>query len=132
MSTIAWTDALNIGVGFMDLEHQSAVDCINTMAKATGEELREAMDIFYDHCVEHFAHEEDMMRNSQFFAFEVHRKEHRRVLDELDDVRARLADGQEAELREYFSSILPNWFVRHRNSMDLAAATFARQMGYTG
>jgi len=132
MSTIAWTDALNIGDDFMDLEHQVAVDTINTMAKASGEELRQALDIFYHHCVEHFAHEEEMMRNSQFFAYEVHKDEHARVLNELQEVRDYLADGQVDALKEYFQTTLPNWFVRHRNSMDLAAATYARQMGYTG
>lgn len=44
-------------------------------------------------------------------------------------VAQRLAAGDLAWARDYVAAVLPEWFLNHRNTMDLVTANFARMHG---
>lgn len=130
-SVIRWSDALLVGIEFVDLDHQEAVEAINRMAAMAcdGGALLGDAEAFRDHCAEHFSREEAMMRKVGFFAIDPHCGEHGRVLAELDDILARLRAGEDC--RDYFTEALPQWFLEHRATMDFVTADFARERGWS-
>lgn len=128
MSVLDWNAGLNVGVGFMDADHQEAAHQINALAQANGAERVELLGHFITHCREHFAREEEMMKLTGFFAAACHGDEHARVLAELDAVLAKLKNGDAQD--SYFSQGLPAWLLNHRNTMDFVTAEFAQKAGY--
>ncbi|RAU21766.1 hemerythrin [Paramagnetospirillum kuznetsovii] len=130
-SVIRWSDALLLGVDFVDHDHQEAVETINRMAALAvdGKDLTAEMTAFRQHCQEHFAREEDMMARTGFFAIEPHSDEHHRVLAEADGIIAKLRAGESC--LDYFTEALPQWFLEHRATMDFVTADFARERGWT-
>ncbi|MGE5505484.1 MAG: bacteriohemerythrin [Actinomycetota bacterium] len=127
---ISWTDDMKLGIAFQDDDHREAVDMINALAQATGDDLLGLCRHFLTHCEEHFGREDEMMRQTGFFALVPHSGEHARVLDELRQVVANLEAGDPQP--DYFRQALPAWFRGHLESMDAVTANFARQRGFTG
>lgn len=128
MSVLEWHAGLNVGVGFMDDDHAVAAGQINALAEAGPAERIELLRAFLDHCRHHFAREEEMMRQTGFFALGCHQGEHERVLAELEDVLAKLEAGDAQD--GYFTKDLPNWLMIHRNTMDFVTAEFAMKAGF--
>lgn len=128
MAGLAWHDGLAVGVGFMDADHAAAAAHINALAAAALPERIELMGHFLAHCREHFAREEEMMRQTGFFALGCHQGEHRRVLAELEAVLAAMQAGDPQDA--YFTRDLPDWLLIHRNTMDFVTANFARDNGW--
>ncbi len=128
MAVLEWHEGLNVGVGFMDDDHAEAAALINELAEASGVARVEALRHFIDHCREHFAREEELMKATGFFALGCHAGEHQRMLAELADILSRIEAGQ--VLDDYFRRELPGWLMIHRNTMDAVTAQFARQAGY--
>jgi hemerythrin len=130
-SVIRWTDALLVGVDFIDRDHQDAVEAINRMAAACHDGLPVLADLeaFRHHCALHFGREEEMMRQVDFFALEPHSGEHERVLAEMDRIAEQLRAGEAC--LAYFAEDLPQWFLEHRATMDFVTAEFARNRGWT-
>lgn len=130
MAVLDWTKELDVGVAFMDHDHEEAAAAINAMAEAAGDGRIELMERFIAHCRDHFGREEAMMKAVGFFALGCHAGEHQRMLAELDHVLAKLKNGE--QLDEYFTRELPGWLMNHRNTMDFVTADFARRAGYEG
>lgn len=130
-SVIRWSDALLVGIEFIDHDHQEAVEIINHMAAKAyeGGDLRGDLEAFRHHCAEHFGREEALMRQVGFFATTPHTAEHVRVLAEMDTLLTRLEAGEDC--RSYFTEILPQWFLDHRATMDFVTADFARERGWS-
>lgn len=117
-----------LGVGFVDHDHEEAVEAINRLAAAPPAERLDLARAFVDHCVAHFGREEAMMERTAFFALEPHRGEHHRVLGELAGVLARLEAGDPCD--DYFAVTLPQWFLEHRATMDYVTSDFALERGW--
>lgn len=130
MSVLQWHDGLAVGIGFMDADHEVAAAQINALAAAAPQQRIVLLRDFIAHCRDHFAREEEMMRQTGFFAHGCHQGEHHRVLAELDEVLAALEAGDPQE--NYFSRDLPGWLMTHRNTMDFVTADFARSKDYEG
>ena len=128
MSVLSWHAGLNVGIGFMDGDHEIAAAQINALAGAAAAERPALLRAFLEHCREHFGREEEMMRQTGFFALACHAEEHSRVLAELEAVLNRLEAGEAQD--GYFAQALPQWLLNHRNTMDFVTAEFARKAGY--
>lgn len=129
MAALDWHEGLNVGVGFMDHDHEEAAALINALADAEGAAARiPVMEQFIGHCRDHFGREERMMEQTGFFAHGCHAGEHQRMLIELADVLEKLKGGQ--SLDDYFRRELPLWLMNHRNTMDFVTAEFARKAGW--
>lgn len=125
-----WTGELEVGLPAIDEDHRAFVEGLNAASTASDAEFPARFAALAAHTQEHFAHEEEIMAATGFFAIEMHKAEHRRVLAEAQQVAARLAAGDLAAARAYVVEVLPEWFLNHRNTMDLVTAMFAKQQGY--
>lgn len=130
MAALDWNEDLNVGVTFMDADHAEAAAQINAMAIADALGRLVLLRHFIEHCAEHFSREEEMMRQTGFFAFVCHQGEHQRVLAELATILAKLEAGEAQD--GYFVQALPAWLRNHRDTMDFVTAEFALKAGYAG
>lgn len=128
MTVLEWHAGLNVGIGFMDDDHEVAAGQINALAEAALPQRLDLARDFLDHCRHHFAREEEMMKATGFFASGCHQGEHERVLAELQAVVAKLEAGDPQDA--YFTKSLPEWLMIHRNTMDFVTAEFARNAGW--
>jgi hemerythrin len=127
---VDWTEALKVGVEAIDTDHEMFVAELNAAAAAPDTDLPMRFAELVEHTRAHFAREETIMDATGFFAADVHKAEHRRVLAEAERIADRLDAGDLASARAYLAADLPAWFLQHRNTMDLVTASFARQHGY--
>ena len=127
MALIDWTDDLKVGQDFMDDDHEAFVDLLNRLAVADDATFPALFGDLLHHTEEHFAREEELMTRTGFFAFDCHKGEHTRVLNEMRHFQGHLQAGRMAMARSYVTEQVPQWFVLHRNTMDAATAAYAAQ-----
>lgn len=129
MTTITWNDELKRGLGFQDEDHEEAVKLMNALHECTDEELPALFDQFLAHTKAHLERENELMDRIAFFATPMHKREHDRVLAEMQHFKDKLGVGDIDAVRHYVQETVPNWFLDHLNSMDTITAQFALQAG---
>lgn len=127
MAALSWSDDLKVGVDVIDEDHKVTVEQIATLLD-TGEDaaFTPLFEAFVKHLAEHFGREEDLMRQTGFFAYACHSGEHQRVMGELHGLLTNAKAGRTALARAYVAEVVPGWFINHRNTMDLVTAEFIR------
>ena len=131
MTNIKWTDDLKRGLTFQDDDHEEAVAVMNALQACSEADLPVLFKQLFDHTKAHLAREDELMDRIGFFAAEVHKGEHVRVLAEMQAFQDKLDAGDIAAVRTYVEKTVPDWFLNHLESMDTATAMFARQKGET-
>ena len=129
MAPITWTNAFKLGLGFQDADHEEAVALMNALQTCSDDALTALFAQHAQHLREHLERENALMERTGFFAIEVHKGEHDRVLAETAAMQAKLDAGDIATVRAYVTDALPNWFINHLESMDTMTAMFAQQQG---
>jgi hemerythrin len=117
-------------LAFMNDDHaeevrllRAAVDALRTGAGAVA--IGAAWAALVDHTRAHFAREEAAMREAAFPPAAVHQAEHERVLAEMAaQFAAYQQSGHSTTLLEYAAHAVPDWFLRHLQSMDYVTARF--------
>jgi len=131
MTLIKWSDELKRGLAFQDDDHEEAVAVMNALQACSEADLPVLFKQLFDHTKAHLAREDELMDRIGFFAAEVHKGEHVRVLAEMQAFQDKLDAGDIAAVRTYVEETVPDWFLNHLESMDTATAMFARQKGET-
>ena len=108
----------NLGVTAIDKDHQDTVDLINNAANASDPELGALMQAAFDHLTDHFAREEKLMDECNFFASHCHKDEHKRVLGEAYQFNQAAQRGNWVLVRAYLTDHFPTWLRQHADSMD--------------
>lgn len=116
---LVWSDAFLLGYGPMDDSHREFVEVVAALAEAPAAELPSRLERVEIHLLEHFGTEDRWMRDSDFPARECHIDEHAAVLRSLSEVKALLAQGNQAIVRR-FSDELMRWFPGHADYLDAA------------
>ncbi len=94
--------------------------------------LNEMLNTWLEHTIEHFEHENELMKKTGFPAYPIHKKEHEIALDRMKKVINTWAKDQDISLiHDYIFSFWPTWFIQHVNTMDMMTAKFAVSTGYT-
>jgi|TARA_B110000046_G_scaffold58699_1_gene65798 hemerythrin len=118
-----------VELDFMNTEHQEAVDIYNKIERDyllhdVDSVINGILDI-QEHCISHFAHEEQVMKNNCYPPLQVHKEAHDRVLMEIDMVVKQLKNHRDlSKIAHYIERGFPNWFSQHLNTMDKMAAEF--------
>lgn len=129
LTTLAWTDSLAVGNAVIDAEHKETVDHLAALAAADETTFPALFAAFARHLRDHLAHEEALMRQYGFPPYPIHKREHDRVRLELEGLEERLAAGDLTQARVYACEVVPEWFIRHKNTMDAATAAWIRSQG---
>ena len=114
----------------MNQVHHRELDILNELYEAIvsgkqEEEISRLFNEFLEDVKEHFAYEEDLMKKTYFFAYECHSGEHRRVLEELENVRETWEKTKNVNfLRNYFENTFKPWIVEHILTMDTVTGEY--------
>ena len=86
-----------------------------------------------EHTRRHFAEEEQVMRETGFPVYEIHKGEHERVLADIEAQVERWMLGRDAQaLRDWLDRAVGTWLVEHVSSMDFVTAAFAEKKLHSG
>lgn len=121
-----WSDRLSLKHQLMDATHQEFVTLCAALAQ-TDDQVKESfitrLDALIEHSIEHFEQENIWMRASNFPPAACHQGEHDAVLQVMQEVRRRFAEG-ECDLGERLAEELPLWFEHHVDTMDNMLAQY--------
>lgn len=130
MSYIAWDDSYEIGVDFIDKEHQVLFSTMNKLINLSEREeksewvCREGIKYLKNHTDSHFEHEEEYMRSVNYSDYEIHKRLH-------DDFRFKTISALEEELEytnfsaesiRHFIGVCIGWVISHTLTEDQAIA----------
>lgn len=119
----------DVALDFMNVEHQEAVDIYNRIERDFKRHDVDAVIAgileIQEHCIQHFAHEEQEMKACHYPPLQVHKQAHDRVLMEIDMVAKQLQDHRTLEkIASYIEHGFPSWFSHHLATMDKITAEF--------
>ncbi len=133
------SDLSPVALDEMNRTHEREVEIIHALHKLiishqagqpVLDDLEKAVDEFARHMEQHFAREEQLMEQSGFPAFHVHKGEHDRVRTELAPVFAAWSEQRDiTPLARYLEDIHPAWAKNHIATMDMMTALFISQSG---
>ena len=129
MSTLQWSETLQLGLSFMDDTHHEFVDLLATVVNADDAELVGAWQALVDHTDDHFAREDRWMHDTRFSSTNCHTTQHQVVLQVMREGVKHGQAGDRAVIRQ-MAHELGVWFPHHAQSMDAALALHLRSVGY--
>ena len=122
MAQIEWTPAFSIGNAAIDQEHELLIGQINRLYNQLSLPMDsmaiEAMlsDIQADISA-HFALEELLMQEAGFEEFEIHKKDHERLLDQIQDMIFHFTEDP-VQGKELLANRMSDWFSHHFKGFD--------------
>ncbi|MCY1273251.1 Bacteriohemerythrin [compost metagenome] len=130
---LAWTDAMLVGHGPIDAEHQEFVEVVNALANCSADTAAACLQDLEAHVHSHFAVEKAWMEKTDFPAADCHIDEHERVIDAVQKVNAKLLLGELGlqDLRR-LAKALADWFPAHAAYMDSALSAWVNKKTYGG
>ena len=128
-----------VALAFQNEDHETEGHLLNAVAEALdryrrGDEGQDAvlapLEALVEHTREHFDRENRVMQEQGFPAYPVHQGEHSRVLSQMErEAFAFREQGDTDRLWRYVSSVVPEWFVTHIQTMDAVTAQFVTMRG---
>jgi hemerythrin len=122
---VQWSDTYVLGVEQMDATHREFIDLLNAVVDAADEQVLAALDAFIAHTIEHFAQEDEWMKETGFPPLHCHTSEHTNVLGVMNEVRGMVAGGK-TEVGRVLAREMAPWFDIHAATMDAALAAWLR------
>ena len=129
MTTLQWSEELELGLAYMDETHREFVDLLASAALATDAQLLDAWQDVVAHTEDHFGREDKWMQDSFFPPGDCHATEHDAILQVMREGARRGAAGNLAMVRQ-LARELGVWFAGHAQSMDTALALYLKDVGY--
>ena len=125
MNLIDWKPEFCIGAPQFDKEHEELVHLINVLYAAV-ESRKERAEIsdFFEKVIkaigDHFAHEEQVMRQQHYPEYDAHKADHERLLVDIKDIAADFAAGVfDYDPERTFGDRISSWFLEHTQTHDL-------------
>lgn len=115
-------------VPFEDMNdiHIEELRLVNELYESTlseDKDTQKLLEAFIEDVKNHFAFEEENMRETNFFAYEMHAGEHKRVLTELMSLKEDYIKTKDKSLiRSYLESYFKPWIIQHVRTMDTVTA----------
>jgi hemerythrin-like metal-binding protein len=129
MPTLQWSEAVELGLPFIDDTHREFVDLLAAAESATDDSLPRIWNELVEHTADHFGREDLWMKKTGFSSSNCHSIQHKVVLQVLREGNTRAAAGDLAPARQMIRE-LAEWFPAHAQSMDNALALHLRSVGY--
>lgn len=122
---VEWKPFYTVGDHLLDEEHRQILDIINDlyMAIESGNDqgrFQDVLDRLTDYTVNHFDHEERVMRGCGYPEFEAHREMHVEMRRRTRELKAPPDVIAAQELLQF----VKNWWVRHIQNRDKAYAPY--------
>ena len=129
---IEWSSELSVGIEEIDTQHQVLVDLLNQIHEAIQhrhgtEATQGVIEKLGEYTRIHFAVEESLMRILHYPDYERHKSEHDNLIEQLIDLRGRLAAGKAVSFE--LAHFLKVWLTRHIMESDKRYAPYFLEQG---
>lgn len=118
--------AYAVGWPAIDELHAECDALLAALAVAAESEQMRAIDLLFEHLLEHFGAEEALMQASGYARLDCHKREHDAVLRVVARVRPMVEAGDHDVARR-LAAEFPQWFGVHAATMDSMLATWLRE-----
>ncbi len=129
MTSLQWSEDLELGLAYMDETHREFVDLLAQAHAAPDGQLLAVWQDVIAHTEVHFGLEDKWMQDAEFPPGGCHTTEHDAILQVMREGARRGAAGNLAMVRQ-LARELGVWFAGHAQSMDTALALFLKEVGY--
>lgn len=122
---IEWMDMFSVGDDRLDADHQRLLDILNRLyeawANGHGQDvIAAAFTELADYTARHFSHEERLLEEIGYDRLDVQKREHARLLEQLQAFRARHVDGDDlGPLTQEVVDFLRSWMIDHILQEDM-------------
>jgi hemerythrin len=120
---IAWTPDMSVGVPELDADHQRLVGLINRLGESADHEdpaiIEGVLDDLLTYTTDHFAREEDYMRQVGFPELVEHMVAHDALTRQVEQLRIKFFLGDVAHIGKETLLFLQNWLTRHILQEDM-------------
>lgn len=128
---------LKLGEETLDRDHEELHALITRLLRASADDMVCALDALRAHAAQHFAAEDEHLRDMNDGNFKCHLDEHANVLKSFDEVREVLVGvAHSAEIKQRLvqslSIQLLDWLPRHVQEMDAGVATYRSKQRFGG
>lgn len=133
MAVIDWKEVYETGIVALDNEHRGLVGEINRLYEAVrdkrGEELLgDILSMLEAYTVDHFQHEEKLMKEYHYPGLEEHQRVHQELIAAVQEMQQRAASGTEELARELLK-FLRGWVLEHIVEVDKKYGSFLESRG---
>lgn len=130
---VEWQDSYSVGINSIDQQHKKLINLINQLQTAvdysTGEEFeREALNELVEYTKTHFTHEEGLMQQYGYPAFEPHKAEHTQMIKQVENVIAEYEKDPDRSMTHALN-FLKDWLINHINGTDKQYSSFLQEKG---
>jgi hemerythrin len=133
MAFLPWTDALQLGIASIDLQHRWLVDTTNAlheeMSTAAPDRavIGRIIEGLVDYTMNHFIHEEELFLRFGYPETPGHKAEHDSFAKQAMELLTQFEEGQSVggETLEFLKS----WLLHHNLKVDRAYAPFLLAQG---
>ncbi|MDH5509996.1 MAG: bacteriohemerythrin [Nitrospinota bacterium] len=128
-----WNDSFSVGIAKIDDQHKILFQLINRLSDGIHEQrsravLGEAIEDTIQYTLEHFATEEDLMREHGFPDIQKHQDEHNAMTAKLAGYKERYERG-EADFSMDLLMELIDWLHSHMGDTDALLKPFMNSRG---
>lgn len=133
MEQIAWTEDVSVEVAIIDRQHKRLIEMINRLitdpeTTTKSETISELLTDMTNYAQEHFATEEELMRQHNYLHLEEHVAQHRAFRKKtVDFCTATTLDV--GTVPQTMLRYLSNWLLEHILTSDMAYKPFFRERG---
>ena len=133
MDFFEWNDIYSVGVKQFDDEHKRLIDYINRLHQGitTGDSKTAIISVLgglIDYTVNHFSHEEQLLRAKGYPDLVVHKDEHDDLFIRVNEYRSNLTKGYDSFSPELMF-FLKDWLTEHIQRTDKAYGVFLNEKG---
>lgn len=131
---IAIEELPKVAVDEMNDVHQNEVNIVNKLYEdivnyesghSDLEKVKDSFAHFLNDVISHFTFENELMKEYNFFAYNMHRAEHDRVISELKYLEKILNEkGDVKAVKDYLICNFKPWLISHVQSMDTVTAMY--------
>lgn len=116
-----WNSSYSVGSEAMDQEHKRLVEIINNLYGAMrqgkgNQAIGSILDGLASYTRTHFAHEEKLMKDAKYEAYEEHKREHDTLSRQVLEIQNKYRSGNVLSLE--IMSFLKEWLVTHIQGSD--------------
>ncbi|NER79349.1 MAG: hemerythrin family protein [Leptolyngbya sp. SIO1D8] len=130
MTIAHWQEDYVTGDTRIDQEHKTLFDMVNALhdaiqASAEPAQLQTLISTMASHTVEHFQHEEALMRAHHYLGYDRHKQVHDRLLAKVTRLLEQF-DQQDVVLTDNLTEFLTEWLAHHIRGEDQNMIRFLR------
>lgn len=125
MSEVIWTTDMSFGMPELDASHQDILNGLAQLRDATGADFSAGYAHLLEKIESDFRSEEDLMETLEFPGLKNHREQHARILSILHQAALQVMEG-DVLFGQKIIRLLPEWFIQHMATLDIALAEALR------